>query len=428
MPGYSRSPAQSQSTSSSTSSSTGSQGPAQQGGLQLQTGGSEGGSASEQREAVQDMGQVDSLDSGFSRLAGAALDVLVPNEGDKGKLQVNVNIPVSTGVNVGFEFVTEAERNDKGVKMKVQIGGNVTATADLWIAEAFARAQVFGYMEAQGDSGAEVFDLMLLGIHHRINQVSETVAEALFSAEQIQEIIGNMDTTGDDYVESGMGVTVSAGVGAADGSSAGVEAGVQTGTRLTRGEDESHLFGADTHTLNETGVTQAHAAISFSVGEYGSVAGKITLKWENGRWKAVEVEVSGDLMMPIGELTDGAMLASMVSSFGASIGSACSANSSMGGANGGAAQIGALGSFVVRNSTLGLGVEAGTQAVLEGARNFNGVNVGHKITAKGTYDRQDGFGFEVALDRVSQIEFGENARAPVYVLLENIQNVFTLKV
>ncbi len=426
MPGYSRSPVQSQSTSSSTT--TGAQGPAQQPGMQLQTGGSGGGDTSDQREAVQDMGQIDSLDSGFSSLAGAALEALVPSEGDKGKLQVNVNIPVSTGVTVGFEFVTEAERNDKGVKMKVQIGGNVTATADLWVAEAFARAQVFGYMEAQGDSGAEVFDLMLLGIHHRINQVSETVAEALFSDEQIQEIIGNMDQTGDDYVESGMGVTVSAGLGAADGSSAGVEAGVQTGTRLTRGEDESHFFGADTATLNETGVTQAHAAVSFSVGQYGSVAGKITLKWEAGRWKAVEVEVSGDLMMPISELTDGAMLGSMVSSFGASIGDACAANSGLGGDNGGAAQVGALGRFVVQNSTLGLGVEAGTQAVLEGARGFNGVNVGHKITAKGTYDRQDGLGFEVTLDRVSQIEFGDNPRASVYVLLENVQNVFTLKV
>lgn len=96
------------------------------------------------RGAVRDLGAVAGLDRGFTGTAGAVLDALMPSVGDKGKVQINVNVPVDqTGtVRVGFEFVAEAERDGSGVRGRIQVGGGVTASktidAYLMTVEAFA--------------------------------------------------------------------------------------------------------------------------------------------------------------------------------------------------------------------------------------------------------------------------------------------------
>ena len=191
-----------------------------------------GNRGGEIREATENFGEMETLGGGFVSAAGGLVDACLPNEGDKGKVQIAVNVPVeqSGTVMVGLNFVTEAERDDNGVKIRAQLGGAVTASQRVSLyfvtMEAFARAEVFGFMEAYGDTSREAFQLMLLAIQNRIAAQSETVADALFERGAINAVQGQMD--GDDYVESGLGGRFSAGVGVSDGdgdSLAGAGAG-----------------------------------------------------------------------------------------------------------------------------------------------------------------------------------------------------------
>lgn len=92
-----------------------------------------------------------------------------------------------------------------------------------------------------------------------------------------------------------------------------------------------------------------------------------------------------------------------------------------------ARQAGGLVSFIRSNSGIGaLGEAASAKAIskLEGM----GVKLGHKLTIQGKWSKSDGYGLEVNLERVSQIEFGDSPRDLVYVLVENVQRVFRIKV
>ena len=141
---------------------------------------------------AEDLGEVQAMDGGFYRTAGGLVDAMLPNEGDKGKLQLNLNIPVdqSGTVRVAFEFIAEAERDENGVKGRIQVGGGVQARQEIdayfFTVEAFARAVIFGYVEAQGDSGEEMWRMMALGLQNRLDGVSSRIADAVFERQQIE--------------------------------------------------------------------------------------------------------------------------------------------------------------------------------------------------------------------------------------------------
>lgn len=373
--------------------------------------------------SVKDMGEVRSLDGKFSRTAGGVVDALLPNEGDKGKVQVNVNVPVDASgtVRVAFEFVAECERDDKGVKGRIQVGGGVSAKQEIDLyfatAEVFAQALVFGYMECYGDSSAEMFDLMLLGIQRRVAGVSQRVADAVFDAKQMQAIVRGMDQ--DDYAESGLGASFSAGAGASAGdSSAEATGGVagSTGTKLT-----SDGKGG----LKSDSVSQVQATLQGLADPFG-LNGKIVGKYQQGQLNAVEAELSGEAMIGADKLNELVVGGRWVSGVIGKLGGIVGGGAGMVQDKNAARRIGGLASFIKDSSGSGVLAEAASAKAIAQLKNM-GVKLGHKLTVKGTWEGGK-YGLEIALERVSQIEYGKNPRDLVYVLVENVQRVFRIKV
>jgi hypothetical protein len=379
--------------------------------------------------AAEDLGEVQAMDGGFYRTAGALIDVLLPNEGDKGKLQLNLNIPVDqTGtVRVAFEFIAEAERDENGVKGKIQVGGGVQARQEIdayfFTADVFARAMVFGYIEASGDNGEQMWRLMALGIQNRIDAVSSRVADAVFERRQIEATIRGMDDN--DYVETGMGVSVSAGVGISTpdgnggedtrGAGAGVTA--QSGTRL-----ESNGRGG----LRARDTEQVEVALQGNCAPFG-LEGKIVNKWLDDRYNALEVEVAGEASLGGEELTEvlvgGRWLSGMIGTVQGMI----TRGSGMVQDGDARRQIGSMAQFVGRNSGVGVLAEAASARAIDRLSSM-GASLGHKLSVKGTWERGKGFGLEINLERTSNIEIGDSPRDTVYVLLENVQRVFKITV
>lgn len=388
----------------------------------------------EVREATEDMGEVDSLGTGFSRRAGSLLDALMPNEGDKGKAQINVNIPVDqTGtVRVGFEFIIEGERDENGVKGRIQIGGGVTATVRTRVFfatfSAFAQAQIYGYMESVGQGGAQMIDHMMLGIQQRLHGASETIADAIFNRQQIEEIIENMRET--DYVESGLGASVSAGVGVSSGddrASAGAGVNASTGTRLS-GNGRGGLESAD--------VSQVTGTLGGSADPF-SVQGSLQGKWSNGELAQIEGKLEGEAMVDAGQLNELVMGGQWLSGMIGSVAGILSGGSGLLQDENAARQVGGLAAFVRQSSGIGMLAEGASARALSQLRGM-GVSLGHKLTVAAKWEQGKGFSLEVALERVQRIEFSAeqladadhqaSPRDTVYVLVENLQRVFRLQV
>jgi len=374
------------------------------------------------REHTEDMGQVHDLGGGFCQNAGNLVDFLVPNEGDKGKLQVNVNVPVdqSGTVRISFEFIAEVERDEHGVKGRIQVGGGVTAQTHIdayfFTVDAFARAMVFGYVESYGENGTQMFQLMSLGLQQRVNSVSSRVADAVWDRDYIDSTIQNMDD--DDYVESGLGAELTAGVSAHagdEGGGAGAGVGASTGTRLS-----SNGHGG----LNQTSVSQVSGQLQGEADPFG-LDGKLTGKWEEGQFHALEGELSGQAMMDAGDLSEvivgGRWLSGMISNLASIIGGGAGLLDDQNAAR----RVGGLAAFIHRSSGIGVMAEAASSRAISQLEGM-GVKLGHKLSVKGTWEEGKGFGLEINLERVSQIEFGENPRAMVYVLVENVQRVFRI--
>lgn len=384
----------------------------------------------EVRRATHDMGEIQGLDSGFARSAGAVLDALLPNVGDKGKVQIDVNIPVgaSGNVKVSFEFIAEAEREGEGVKGRVQIGGGITAQtkADLYFCtvDAFARAMVFGYMEASGDSSAEMFDLLVLGLQQRVYGVSQQIANAVFDKKLVKETIRGMDE--DDYVESGVGLDVSAGASikgrGGEGEGEGgpdVKGGVkvQTGKKLMRGH------GTD---LEETPVSQVEVSVSGKADPF-EIEGKLTAKWEEGEFAALEGELSGKAPLDGEKLEDLVMAGEWFSGTITQLGSIIGGGAGLLEDHDAARKAGGLARFVLDCSGVGMVAKGASKEAIEKLEGM-GVEVSHKLTLKGAWEKEKGYSLQIDLERSNEIKYGEDEKALVYVLVENVQRVFRIKI
>jgi len=383
--------------------------------------------------ATQDMGEVSGMDDGFYSSAGGVLDVLLPNVGDKGKVQINVNIPIdqSGSVRVSFEFVAEAERDANGVKGKIQVGGGVTATTtvDLYFVavDAFARGMVFGYMESYGDSSTEMFRLMGLGIQQRLAGASQDIADAVFDRAYISATMREMDS--DDYVESGLGVAVSAGASVRTGApgtepaaSAGGGVTYQEGTRLT-----SDGRGG----VRENDAAQLQVQLNGQASPF-ALAGKITGKWLNDELGGVDVEVEGEAMLGADELSEVVVGGRWLSGMMGSLISIIQGGQGLVQDENVARQVGGMASFIGQSSGIGQLAEGASARAIDNLSGM-GVSLGHKLTVKVSWTAGQGYGLEITLERVGQIEFSTNPRNPtprdtVYVLVENVQRVFQITV
>lgn len=377
-----------------------------------------------QRQAAHNMGTVRRFDNSFYRAAGGLLDALVPTVGDKGKLQVNVNLPVTqTGnVKVAFQFSMEGERNDSGLKVRCEAAGGVLAQADLWLVEVFARAMLFGYIETQGDSGAEIFRLFSLALYDRVHDVSEDAAEAVWGDRFLPDTLANMDS--DDYAESGLGVEFSAGVSAQNISGGGSREAsgqlrYQQGTRLTNNRGR----------LNEQQTRQGSFKANFSAAPWG---GEFELKVGSvGGTPTGEIQIQGsrsaNLMEFNGPLSDDAIKATMVHWVGGAVGTIYSIISRTSGVDGNTARrVGAISRIVQDCSVGGTIADAATrQAILRRLSAPTAAKFGQKLCIKAEWSGRN-VSLSVELQRTSEIEVGDNPRALVYVLLENTSRIFAL--
>lgn len=374
-----------------------------------------------QQAAVSDMGSVKTLDGGFCGKAGTVVDALVPDVGQSGKVTVNVNVPVAPAVNIGLEMVASAERDEKGIKVRFQLGGTVTAVADAWILEAWATAKIYGYIEAYGDSGSECFRLMLLGVQQRIAGASSKLADAMFDGKFIKDTINNMDD--DDYVETGLGASLSAGVGTAPGIEGGAQASgaaeASIGTKLSKGKNGK---------LQKEDVMQWSVGLGFEKEPF-SFEGKFTAKEKAKAFEGCEVEISAKESLSIGEL-DKVINKQLISGLVTNMVGAVRGTSGMFQKNPTTAQkVGSFANFLSGQTGAGLAVQSGTHAALSRAGgSFAGLKVGHKITVKGALSGEGKPSLEIKLERTSEIQFGANPRSKVFVLLENVQPVFSVKI
>lgn len=384
------------------------------------TGG--GSDTAKQTEAVADMGEVSTFDSGFFGKAGALLDASCPNAGDKNKLQVAVNVPVDSSgtIKVGFDFSVETEREDNGnLKARCQLLASVLASkkANLYFAtiEAFAQFKGGGYIEASGQKGGDIFGLFGLAIQQRVNNSSSTVADAIFGERYAADMLESMGK--DDYVESGLMGEFSAGLSVKtddDERGNGVAVGASSGTRLSKG---------DSGELKKDAMSQASVALSLGISPF-QATGKILAKDVNGKADSVEASLEGEAMVSASDLSElaegGQWLSGMISQAGSLISEKSGAVS-----NSGARQVGALGSFMVNGSAAGALASTAAAKAIDKLDRY-GVKLGHKLSIKGTWTEGKGFELDVDLERVRQIEFGDGPRDTVYVLLENVDRVFKI--
>jgi hypothetical protein len=391
------------------------------------TGGSAGGDAGQIHEASKDLGEVNGLNSGFTDTAGGLLDRLIPNEGDKGKLEILINVPLDqTGtVNVSFLFACEVERDDKGVIGRVRIGGGVTCVQEVrayfFAFDVFARAMVFGYMEANGANGAAMFKHLLLGIQRRVASVSKRIADAVFDAKFIEDVVEDMRAG--DYVTSGLGATVEAGANLTighgeDAQEEGAGAGVTalTGTTLTADGQGN---------LASQGVSQLSGKLTGSADPF-ALEGSLTGKWTEGTLSGVEGELSGAANLSGGELNELVVGGRWLSGVISQLGSILSGGSGLLQKDDAARKAGALGSFVA-NVTFGGALVEKASADAISKLNGMGVEVGHRLNLKAGWDAKEGMSLEISLERTNTIEYGDSLTDRVHVLLENVQRVFKIK-
>lgn len=403
-------------------------------------------------EATEDLGRIQAMDGGFYDSAGALVDAIAPNPGQKGKLDLAISVPVDASGTVvaTFTFKANVERSDKGVKVGFNVGGEVKAAVkqDLWVAtvEAFAKAGVNGFIESFADTGAGAFRLMGLAIRDRIAGASETVADALFDKDYIDLTIEEMDE--DDYVESGITASASAGVsgsvsgeidgprdttlGGEVGASGDAKASVTSKTRLTKGEDGTLQRESTTDsTASASASVKAKASLSGDVngfavkGELGFEGSLSTGGGASGKLKAGlsgTADLDGDELNEM--FTDVAYITDTLTSLGGLVETAQTALP-----EGDTQRMAAsMSQALIDASGTGLQLD---QDTLDAAKQLEGtkVKIQYQLSLEGSIDDKLKTALELKLEKTNKVTFDSGLRqAKVKILVENIQSVFSIKI
>lgn len=403
-------------------------------------------------EATEDLGRIEAMNGDFYDRAGALVDTIAPNPGQSGKLELAISVPVdSTGtVIASFTFKATVARSDKGVKVGFNVGGEVKASVkqDLWVAtvEAFAKAGVDGFIESFSDTGAGAFRLMGLAIRDRIASVSETVADALFDKDYIELTIEEMDEN--DYVESGITASASAGVGGSvsgeiDGprdTTVGGELGVN-GDAKASVTQKTRLSKNEDGTLKRETTTDSSASASASVKAKASVSGDVKgfgvkgelgfegeLSTDGGAKGKLKAGLTGTADLDGDELnemfTDVAYITDTLTSLGGLVETAKTALP-----EGDTQRMAAsMGQALVDASGTGLQLD---QDTLDAAKQLEGtkVKIQYQLCLEGSVNEKMETSLELKMEKTNKVTFDSGLRkAKVKILVENIQNVFSLKI
>lgn len=372
----------------------------------------------------------------FTKAAGALLDAVVPQPGDKSKVQLNFNIPAGNlpGTFISGQFTLEAERTQAEpgkpataqTKVRTEVGIGVMTKADLWLVEVFAKAMLFGYMEAQGDNGFEVFRLYDLIMYKAVAAVSQAAADCVWGKglpEAVRKDVVKGSDDKDDYVEGGFAGEFSVGASAKVGS----QDRSVTGSR--RASAGSKYYAADPNKAKKT--SSVKTTLGLSIGDWGGEA-YIDEKSEQGQGSGGEVAISASRMIELGSFAEmvgdsrkfaelaGQQL-SMIAGQTVKLINGVSALQNKQATKGQTvgALVGMVGSFSMSS---GLAKTAAIEK-LKGARGIVG-KVGQKFTIKISWGMGSPTRVEISLDRASLMERGKNANDPIYVAIENISNIF----
>ena len=215
------------------------------------------------------MDSVDSMEALQNKL-GFLLDALAPTSDMSRKLEVGISLNLNPALSIGFKFATELSRADGKLKMKTSLGFEAKAEADAWIAKAFAKVNLGGFLEVLASNGRECMSLLGVAMYNAIAAVSTDLADLCYGKTFLEDVRKKMDNT--DYVEAGLTASGSAGAswGSDDSNSGEVEVGAKTAG--------SSRFG-------KNGVTANRETMGFFTGTIkvpgSSFAGKLEV--EGGR-------------------------------------------------------------------------------------------------------------------------------------------------
>lgn len=371
------------------------------------------------QQASRDLGRQRSM-SGFCTGAGALVDGIVPSDGSEAGLRINANFPLvaSGNVTAGLEFRIEAERDADKVKIRTQLGATITGRADLWLVEAWARAQVYGYIEAEGNNGAECVRMMMYAIRQRVAQASDRLANAMFDQRFVADTEAGMQ--GEDYVESGLGAEVSGGVGTPGGDAGvGARASGEGGTRIGRGDD-GRMQGRQSRTVR-VGVTIAEDPFELE--------GQLELKWLNGQFHEGEIELTGTAELDLEKLEHCVGPEFMGGMVGALAGTLTRQNGLVAGDANAARQIGGATDFILGCNAARLGGAAAVQALATRYPNvpIQELSAAYALTLKSKWDASGNAEFFMRLARQTQFQIGESERSPFYLELSSLTPLFVAR-
>jgi hypothetical protein len=210
--------------------------------------------------------------------------------------------------------------------------------------------------------------------------------------------MGVSDSSGDDIAAVGGGV------------------GGSTGTRL-----ESNGSGG----VRERGVSTLEGALNGSVPPFG-LEGKLKGKWTDGQLSQVEGEVSGQHELDMDSLQT-VVGARWISGVVGTLNSLMTGGSGVLNDDNAVQRIGGIASTLNQVSMSGSLAEGAAAQAIDGLAGAS-VTIAHKVTVKGAWDVSKGYGAELTLERVGGVQIGRNERDRVFVLVENLQRVFQLKV
>lgn len=369
--------------------------------------------------AAHELGQQRSV-GGFSTAAGALVDAVCSDDDSGADMRIVANFPINPTVSVGFDFQISAERENNHTKIRVQVGGAVTGRVDAWIVEAWARAEVHGYVEAQGNNGTEAIRLLMYGIRDRIAARSPDLANRMFGGGFARETEQEMGE--EDYVETGMGASLSGGVGAGghEGPRASASVGGETGTRISGGREGEAPHREDARSVRLTA--------SFSGGEsFPAVGAKIDLAWADGHLKEVafEAEAEQDLDFEHFEHLIGPQF---LGEWAGSLQNAIGTHSTLVAHSGddAARQFGSMAGMTTRLSGATIGGAAALHHALEEHGHGVGLEVKYGVKTKISWEHGKGMKLALVLFRKSEFSFGHDERSPLFVQLTASSRILSL--
>ena len=376
------------------------------------------------QQGIKKLGTIKSLPQA-SQVVGNVVDVLVPQVGEKSSINLNLNIPIhpSGSIKLSFSVSGQVERvqsNQVKMRTEVQLGllGEIKVNALFVELQAHLRAAGLGYIETVGSNGAEAFNFIGLLVRQTIAKKSEKVASYLMDGATRDSLFKGMGKG--EYAEGGFGFDVSAGVGVRSGSEkADASAGYRktVGTRYTSDQNSKNY--------RQSTIKSQEFRLSASYNARPSVNLSGSLKFnQEGSKQSIQAGVEGDAKMSAAQL-DAIFISSTWLSGLASTFAGIVTQGSKSFQGSGLQKASALAGMIRKVNPATAVQNHYTAGALKRLSNFNGLNIGHKISINAGIDNGKPKG-SITLERYSEVEYGNSPRSTVHLLLQNIDPVLSI--